>query len=276
MSRVFAFALLIAAGCSPGAEPPATSLTPPSARPAVPPEQEEWPTEEQLRARAEPLPPAPKLDPANAHKPLLPDGSLLLETATLGGKPKPIRLLVRAEVCLRKGPLELFLCRTRSKEHEAIVRSGVEPRLLHAGLLALGLAPGSPVQYVDPKTREEAYRPASGPAVRVTLHYKLNGKSETKPAQQWVLDRKANKPMAQDWVFAGSTFYQDPDDPEQPPYYMANNGDVISLSNFPSAMLDLPVQSTQDNEQLGYEALTDAIPPLYSGVWVILDGKPKP
>ena len=272
MTRPTALLLLALAGCAPApAEPPAT---PPSRAAELPPEREEWPTEEQLRARAEPLPPAPKLDPANAHKPLLPDGSLLMETATVAGKPKPVRLLVKASVCLRRGPLELFLCRTNSKEHEAVLHAAAEPQLLHAGLLALGLAPGTPVQFVNPRTREEDYRPATGPAVRVTLHYTLNGKPQTKPAQQWVRDRATNKPMAQHWVFAGSTLYRDPDDPKRPPYYMANAGDVISVSNFPSAMLDLPVKSSQDNERLGYEALTDAIPPLFSGVWVVLDAKP--
>src|ERR1700722_19251578 len=35
------------------------------------------------------------------------------------------RVLIDAEVCLRRGQLELFLCRKESKEHESIVHADV-------------------------------------------------------------------------------------------------------------------------------------------------------
>ena len=268
--------LLLLAGCTPAAPPGSPPAAPPRQSAEPPRESAEPPTEAQLRALAEPLPAAPKLAPGNAHTPLIPDGSLLLETATVDGKRKPVRVLVKAEVCLRKGQLELLLCREHTKEHEAILHAAAEPRLIHAALLALGLAPGTPVQFTDPKTGDEQYRPATGPVVRVTLHHNSAGEPRTRPAQDWVRSAKTGKPMAERWVFAGSSFWQNPDAPDQPPSYIANGGDVISLSNFPSAMVDLPVKSSQDNAALGYAALTEAIPPLYSGVWVILDAMPKP
>ena len=38
------------------------------------------------------------------------------------------RVLVNAEVCLREGQLELFLCRKQTKEHEAILAADVDAR----------------------------------------------------------------------------------------------------------------------------------------------------
>ena len=72
-------------------------------------------------------------------------------------------------------------------------------------------------------------------------------------------------------MFAGSHFFQDPDDPKKPPYYMANGGDMICVSNFASAMLDLPIDSSKDNADLNFEAWTERIPEKGTKVTVILE-----
>ncbi len=285
MSRALALLALAAAGCSPfdPADPPRPVSPPSRATPA--PETEDPPTDEQLRKLAEPLPPAPLADAKNTHKKLVPGGELLLETRpdpADAKKSKPVRVLLQTEVCNRDAPLELLLCQGFTKRHEAILNTTVDPkdpraaarvdaRLVHAALVAAGMAPGSPVQFVDPATGDEKYKPATGAKVRVSVHYRRAGKLHTHPAQEWVRELKTKKPMSQHWVFAGSQLYTDPDDPKRPPYYTANSGDVISLSNFPTAMLDLPVMSSQDNATLGFATITDKIPPLRSGVWVIFE-----
>ena len=71
----------------------------------------------------EKLPTAPKTTEKAEHKALNPEKSLFLETAPdKEGKQKPIRVLFAAEVCLSKGPLEVFCTKRGTKEHEAIVR----------------------------------------------------------------------------------------------------------------------------------------------------------
>ena len=185
-------------------------------------------------------------------------------------KAKPVRVLVQAEVCLRAGQLELLLCRTQTKEHEAILRTAVDAQFIHGALVAAGATPGKPVRFVDPMTGEEDYRPASGPVIKVGVCYTRAGQVHTHPAREWVRDTKTKKPMTPDWVFGGSHLYTDPDEPKRPPYYAANGGDVISLSNFPSSMLDLPVKIGQDNADLGFDVMPDKVPPLLSKVWVIL------
>jgi hypothetical protein len=175
------------------------------------------------------------------------------------------RVRVAAEVCFREGPLEMLMCRSGTKEHESVIHADIDARQLHAALLLTGAKPGSPVKY-EPK-----YAPASGSTIKVTIEYKKDGKTVTAPGQDWVRDAKTRKALPHPWVFAGSVFFPNPEDPKQPPLYAANGGDVICVSNFPDAMLDLPVNSPQDDSDRLYEAFTENIPPLGTPVTVILE-----
>lgn len=225
-------------------------------------------------AKPEPLPEIPKLSEKSELKELTKDKTLFLElTPAADGKKKPARVLFAAEVCLRAGPLEVFCTKKGTKEHESIVRIDMDARFLHAGLLALGAKPGNTVQWVDPKTEEPKYKPASGTTIKVSVHYRRDGKLHTHPAQEWIQDRKANKAMTHEWVFAGSRSLKNPERPNDPEYYMANNGEVISISNFVDSMLDLPIEIGSNNDDLFFMANTEKIPPLLSKVWVILEPK---
>lgn len=181
----------------------------------------------------------------------------------------PRRVLVEAEVCLREGQLEQLLCRRQTKEHEAILTADVDGRDIHKALLAAGAKPGKPVKY-DP-----VYEPATGDRIKVSVRYEDKGKQVTIPAQDWIQSMKTKKPMAIDWVFAGSRFVPDPFDPKRPDYYLANDGDLICVSNFPSALLDLPVNSPKDNADLAFVAFTERIPPEKTKVIVILEPVPE-
>lgn len=227
---------------------------------------------------AEPLPEAPKLDPKNTHHPLNAQKTFLWELAPAAApneKPKPVRLLFVTEVCLREGPLEVFLCKKGTKEHEAILRVDLDAKLIHAALLASGAKVGTPTQFVNPKTNEPEFKPATGNKIKVTVHYRKGGKLHTHPAQEWVWNSMKKKSLDADWVFAGSQEIRDPDNPKAEPFYGANSGEVITISNFPYSMLDLPIEVSKDDANLNYEAKTDRIPPLFSKVWVILEPVPN-
>ena len=74
------------------------------------------------------------------------------------------------------------------------------------------------------------------------------------------------------WVFAGSHFVRDEQTKEQ--YYRADGeGDLICVSNFPSAVLDIPVKSTDQNAGLLFECFTERIPPIGTPVTLILTPK---
>lgn len=178
---------------------------------------------------------------------------------------KKRRVLISAEVCLREGQLELLLCRKSSKEHESILTADVDARLIHAALIAAQARAGSPVRFV-PK-----YRPASGSSIKVSLQFQDKDKQVTVPAQSWLKNAKTDKPLQSDWIFAGSRLVTNPLDPDGEKHYLANDGDVICVSNFETALLDLPIQSSKENADLLFVANTQRIPPLGTKVIVILE-----
>jgi hypothetical protein len=176
------------------------------------------------------------------------------------------RVHVSATVCLREGLLEQLLTRKHTKEHEAILSADVDAREIHAALLAAGALSGSPVTF-----RPE-FKPPTGSRIKITLQYKNKaGKTLTMQAGDWIRNARTKKPLQYDWVFAGSEFVPNPLDPKAPDLYLANEGDVICVSNFESALLDLPIISPKDNDELVFEANTDRIPPLGTPVTVILE-----
>ena len=55
---------------------------------------------------------------------------------------------------------------------------------------------------------------------------------------------KTGKALEYPWVLGGSVFREDPDTKEK--YFYADSGDFICVANFPTAMLDLPIESPKD------------------------------
>jgi hypothetical protein len=203
---------------------------------------------------------APKAPAAETKKAQL-GKNVFVETEN--GKAK--RVLVETTVCLRSGGLEQLLTRKRTKEHEAILVGDLDAKSIHAGLLLCGAEPGSPVKFL-PK-----FEVPKGPVIKVFVEYKDGDKTIRRPAQEWIRVFKTKKDMPYDWVFVGSRIFQDPIDPKAPPYYMANDGDIIAVSNFDTACLDLPIDSSADNVNLSFEAHTERIPPLDTPVTLILE-----
>ncbi|NBW95218.1 MAG: hypothetical protein EBR28_00440 [Planctomycetia bacterium] len=176
-------------------------------------------------------------------------------------------VVVGGRIALDRGPIEFFACPEGTKEHESIVATRASARLIHAALLAVGLVPGKPVSF-DP-----AYVAASGPRVRIRIRWKAaDGTTNTIDARTWVRDVRTDKPLDADWVFAGSSFWTDPADGTE--YYQADGGDLVCVSNFPTAMIDLPVESSQSNEALLFEAFAGRVPPRGTSVEMVLSAAP--
>jgi hypothetical protein len=221
-----------------------------------------------------PVPPAPapgalpldekKAEPADSKKAALnKKNTLFLETFPDGRR----RVLIEAAVCLREGPLELLLCRKETKEHEAILHADVNAQDIHVALIAAKAKPGAPVKYTETKII-----PPTGAVIRVALQFeKEPGKVVTVNAREWIQHAVTKKPLDRDWVFAGSAFWRDEEMPDKPPYYLANNGNVISIANFNDAMLDLPIASSKENAELAFQCWTERIPEVGTKVTVILE-----
>lgn len=175
------------------------------------------------------------------------------------------RVHLMTEVCLREGPLEVLVCKNMTKEHESILHVDADGREIHLALVAAGATPGNTVRYLP------EFKPPTGTKIKVSLTYREKGKVKTVPAQTWVKDRKLNADMQHEWVFAGSRLLKDPEKPTAPPFYTANNGEIISLVNFPDAMLDLPVKSPKDAAELIFEIQTARVPPVKTPVIVTME-----
>jgi hypothetical protein len=198
-----------------------------------------------------------------------------LKNVSLETQGKTRRVVINAYVCLRQGQLEQLLTRKRTKEHEAILAADVDAREIHALLLATGAKAGSTVKFKKVNDKFVVI-PPRGTRIKVTLQYTDKKKTVTIPAQKWIRISRTNKTLKHDWVFAGSAFFKDPFDAKKPPIYGANDGDLICVANFDTAMLDLPIKSSKDNADLSYEAFTERIPPLGTKVNIILEPMPEP
>ena len=181
------------------------------------------------------------------------------------------QVIVNGRIAFREGPLELFACRAGSKEHESIVSVRVMPHLIHAALIVVGAKQGKPVEY-DPE-----YKPATGQEIDIKVRWKGDGgKINEARAQDWVCDISASRkagdtekiPMTTHWVFTGSKLYKT--DEGENIYIADQSGELISLSNFVGAILDIPIESTSANENLLFGCMTEKIPELGTPVTLVL------
>ena len=183
---------------------------------------------------------------------------------------KAKHVIVAGRTCLQQGGLEMFICPFFTKEHESVIAVNARSFEIHSSLLAIGAAPGSPVQW-DPE-----YQPARGPIVKIDVMWKdpAGGEIITRRGQEMIRDFKTKKPMELDWVFGGSVLEKDPETGQS--YYYADGGELVCLSNFSTAALDVPIQSSDSNEDLLYEANPDMIPEPGTKVYVIFKPEINP
>lgn len=179
------------------------------------------------------------------------------------------RVYADGYVAMKEGPLEMFACPMGTKEHESIIGSLAHASELHAALLAIGARPGTPVQYL-PK-----FVPATGQRIRVWVCYRgSDGMFHAVDARRWVRKAGTDEQMDTDWVFAGSGFWKDPQDGRE--FYQADSGDMICVSNFSTAMLDVPIDSSAAADDLQFTPFTERIPDRGTPVRLVLVPIPIP
>ena len=173
-------------------------------------------------------------------------------------------VVVDGYITLTNGQLEMLACPVRTKEHESIIALFTKAQFIHAGLLAVGAKKGKPVAW-EPK-----YAPPTGSKIGVFALWKDDkGKKHMIDAREWVREVGTEKGTLQmPFVFAGSGFWTDPDDGTK--HYMAEAGDLICVSNFSTATLDIPTKSSQANSGLMFATFTERIPKIKTPVRVVL------
>ena len=167
--------------------------------------------------------------------------------------PKAKRVAIRTRVCLNDGALEHLLCLKGTKEHESILSTEAPPKLIHAGLILCGAEPGHPVQF-EPK-----FAPPAGPEINLEVEWEQAGKKQQADARQWVKDGQSGVALARPWVFAGSLLFEDRRTKKM--VYAADDGDLITVANFASAILDLPYRSSASDADRSYVANPEKVPP---------------
>ncbi len=196
--------------------------------------------------------------------------------------PPPVRLdakerkiTIDAQVCLRSAALEFVLCKRGTKEHESIMSTIAEPSHIHAALLAMGLTPGKPAMWeTDPLTEKGRTIPPRGAGLKITLHWtdkdgtrhQANPADWLKPATGAEEDRQESREirMPHEWIFVGSEVLPDGR------YWADLNGEIISVANFASSVIDVPFESTSDNQLLQFSTNTEAIPPDGTEVQIVI------
>ena len=120
-----------------------------------------------------------------------------------------------------------------TKEHEAILATDAQPRQIHAGLLLTGAEPGHPVRF-EPK-----FEPPAGTPIAIELLWMTDGKLHRSDARNWFRATKARSP----WQRTGSSPVAicSPIRVTKKMIYAADEGDLITVANFGSAILDLPL-----------------------------------
>ena len=172
-------------------------------------------------------------------------------------------VVVDGWVCLREGELEMFACTVGTKEHESVITLKTKSRLVHASLLAVGAKIGNTVKF------SPEYKAASGTVIDIIVLWKdKDQKKHAVPGQQWVKHHRSGKPLEYPWVFAGSGFFKDKLSMSE--IYYGDGGDLLCVSNFSSATMDLPVQSSKDNNDLLYQARTASIPPVQTSIRMVM------
>ncbi|MGL6226228.1 MAG: undecaprenyl-diphosphate phosphatase [Thermoguttaceae bacterium] len=209
---------------------------------------------------------------------------LLDPQSPLWVSPDRTQVILVGEVCLQEGVLEFFACSRHSKEHESIVALDVQPHLIHAALLLIGVEPGEPARFTP------EFTPPTGPEIRILVRWNNEGGNwEECLAQQLILENTPElyyndqrsvsmeptspREMSVPFVFTGSFFreYEDEKGDSRQLYMADATGELFGVSNFPSSILDVPIQSSDSNDSLLFCANSARIPPIGTEVTLILD-----
>ena len=204
----------------------------------------------------------PELGPALVDDP---DSLLMLDPKDKIWLTKDRKSLVaQGRICQRNSMLEFFAVTNRGKTHESVVMLNVKPTVVQAGLLAAGAEPGQPVEF------HPEFKPPSGPVVEIEVRWTdEDGKRQSRTAQEMILNMQTEEPMTEQFVFTGSRFVKHPDTGEE--FFLASReGDLVSVANFPSAILDIAGRSSDQASMQMFRANEDMIPELGTSVTLVL------
>lgn len=179
---------------------------------------------------------------------------------TIDREKKIVELHGKIILPLQSEWLELLACMPKSREHESIISLEAKPSHVHGALLLIGLKAGSPLkaEKVDDVWK---YHAPKGPKVAVTVIYEKDGKKIEVKANEWIVDQKTRKPLADNiWLFTGSRMHT----VNGREIYVADvEGNILSLVNFGDEVLSRSTaeRGGQDGGGNAWAANSKLIPP---------------
>ena len=215
--------------------------------------------EAESKEPVEPIVFEPEIELPAGAKQIFPTSELWLDKANN-------QVIVGGKICIQEGQLEMFACPSGTKEHESVVSAAATSFQIHAMFLALGCNPGTPVSW------HPEYRAASGPTVVMEIAWKDGDTVKRIPIQQMIRNFETKKALDTEFVFVGSQFYVHPDGTKE---YYGDAGEMVCLSNFSTAMIDIPIKSGDSDDSLLFEAFTENIPPVNTQVYIFFQPEIK-
>ncbi len=180
---------------------------------------------------------------------------------------------VEAFVCLDAGWLEQIACSPGTREHEALVVIETRPRDLHEALLMSGFEAGAPGQwsYDDGVV---AVTPPTGDTVEIFVRYQKDGRTVQEPIGAWIVGAEDDRPFPdRAWVFAGSSFAENPEWMGPGEHYVADlTGSIIGLVTFGDEVIgyERVLADQEAVEPTQWRVNTGQVPPIGTPVTVIL------
>jgi hypothetical protein len=152
--------------------------------------------------------------------------------------PHERRVEVAGWVNMQRGLIEVFACAPEGKTHESVVVLDCVPSGLHAGLLALGLEPGEPVELGT----DGSYRRPTGAKVEIHVAWStIDGVAKRCRAEEWVWDQKRERAMEPGaWIFAGSFLQQASADATSATYAANYVKSLVTTYHDASSVLENP------------------------------------
>lgn len=194
----------------------------------------------------------PQADPASGPtSPAAPspapadDFQKLLASLGVGYQPGEKRLELAGTINMQKGLIEVLACAAGGKTHEALIVLDCVPSGVHAGLLALGLKAGTPVE-----TGTEAdYRAPAGDPVIVEVAWKTAAGEERRRRAEDLIWNEAKKAAMEHvaWLFTGSFTQSVTGDDKDAAYAADYVKSIITTYHDPSTVLENPLPDGRDD-----------------------------
>jgi hypothetical protein len=167
--------------------------------------------------------------------------------------------------------LEVLVTTRNTREHEALVVTDAKPEDVHAGLLLLGLQPGTPASFAwTPAVGDEPARlvgtPARGDAVRVLVQ--RAGSEAWVPLVSWMRSERGAEAVRDAFVFAGSAFRRVGG---REVYAATLEGTIVGLTAFGSETVAYgPLHNPEAASEQPHFLATSTLPPQGDSVVVRL------